>query len=94
MVIDGVFKTENSLPNENDYYFVEAGQKISLTFLSSVAGTNPNPSCKWYVLTSNDNFTAADLDKANDVAGGFILIDGQTDKVLSFTPQVPDCVMQ
>ena len=89
MIVDGVFKTEDSLPGENDYYFVEAGQKISLTFLSTVEGTNPNPSCKWYVLVSDENFAAGDLNKGNDVAGGFMLIDGQTDKVLSFTPSEP-----
>lgn len=78
------FKVEESIFGENDYYFVEAGNEISLTFLSTTAGSNPYPNCKWYVLISDDNFTSDDLDN-----GDYKLIEGETGGVLHYTPETP-----
>ena len=79
------FKVEASgVLDTNDYYFAESGEEITLTFKESIGGTNPNPDCQWFVLTSDDNFTKAQLDGADDT---FTVIEGQTSKVLRFTPK-------
>lgn len=79
------FKVEASgVLDTNDYYFAESGEEITLTFKESIGGTNPNPNCQWLVLTSDDNFTKAQLDGADDT---FTVIEGQTSKVLRFTPK-------
>lgn len=79
------FKVEASgVLDTNDYYFAESGEEITLTFKESVGGTNPDPNCQWFVLTSDDNFTKAQLDGADET---FTVIEGQTSKVLRFTPK-------